>query len=410
MRGSVAVLGAVLLAGLAGAEQVELPTGRISAVIVAADGETHVVLNRQTRNHGHDAILVRLDGSTVRTIEEFGGPSRLVPLTEGRFLLHEYRLATIVKLRRDGFERFAAWNLEDYPEWDYTVPPPIVFSGDGRIRGVGWSANFSIGRMQSSGSAPASHTRYTADLGGHPVVHKWRDYGSQDSIFLDSEGPVVLEPWHRGAYIVHYSDAGSPYVVPILFHDGVEEWEYVWQWEERVLWASTSRYWKAYHLWDLGLTPPSEPFWVSDSASARPHAERGIVEVHRTRGGYQVEHVRVDPWSAQAERHVSDWSGGAVLGVPEFRVRGAYRGDWSAATRVFVSANGRHGVVIGRRHLEGDGGAFVNVARRFRLDPAPPRDAVEVDPAWEKSGDREAMGSDVLQRIAEQVDSSDQQE
>jgi len=83
---------------------------------------------------------------------------------------------------------------------------------------------------------------------------------------------------------------------------------------------------------------------------------------------------------------------------------------FGAPARVFVSANGDRGVVIGHRHLDGEEGGFVNVARRFRLHTALPRDAVEVDAAREESGDREAMGSGVLQRIAEQVESSDQQE
>ena len=122
-------------------------------------------------------------------------------------------------------------------------------------------------------------------------------------VFLDSDGPVVLTPWSGGAYVLHFSANGSsPLAVPILFENGVEEYDFRWQWDERVLWARTSLYWRAYDLWDLGLSPlGEEPFLVVENSTAEPHPERGAVRLATQGGRHRIEHVWRDRWSRVEE-------------------------------------------------------------------------------------------------------------
>lgn len=58
--------------------------------------------------------------------------------------------------------------------------------------------------------------------------------------------------------------------------EGDVEEEFRWQWDERVLWAKVKNEWRAYHLWNLGLSETLDgPFWrVEDSAPRAPQRQR----------------------------------------------------------------------------------------------------------------------------------------
>ncbi len=259
---------------------------------------------------------------------------------------------------------------------------PIVVSGDGKAWGIVDDAGtgFVFGRTMSRKRVARTET---AEVGSarDAAVSDFKWTMAPDFVFLDSDGPVVLTPWSGGAYILHFRENGSAaYTVPILFDGGVEEYDFRWQWEERVLWARTSLYWKAYHLWDLGLSPMSEePFWVVERSSAEPHPERGIVRVVSRQGGYSIEHLWRDPWSGVEERQVSDlYQGQTPLLI-----------FIAADNEVFVSPNGRHAVVVeARRAEEGDTRTY---ARRVDLRLAPPLPPLEPDREAEILADRKAM-------------------
>ena len=208
-------------------------------------------------------------------------------------------------------------------------------------------------------------------------------------VILDSDGPVVLSPWNEGAYILHFAENGSsPDVLPVLFGDGVEEYDFRWQWQERILWARSSLYWKAYHLWDMGLSPSSfeEPFWVVESTSTEPHPVRGIVRVANKRKAhsYRIEHVWRDPWSLTEERQVSDW----YQGKPPSSF-----GPIVSEKDLFVSPNGRHAVVVEEIMEKNADDAQakpveISYARRVDLRLAPPLPSIEPDADAEAAKDR----------------------
>ncbi len=153
-----------------------------------------------------------------------------------------------------------------------------------------------------------------------------------DFWFLDTNGPIVLIPWSNGGYIVHFSGGASPYTVPLL--QGSTYWSFVWQNEEAVLWAVNGRHrqLRAYNLWDLGLSGfPEVPFWELDTSDGwEVHPERGAVRIVRGDDAYRIEHAWREPWTLLEERRLSGW----IPGSPPPR------------SRVLVSPNGRHAVVL----------------------------------------------------------------
>ena len=203
----------------------------------------------------------------------------------------------------------------------------------------------------------------------------------------------MVAPWNKGAFIVHFSENASPVVRPVLFDNGVEEYSFLWQWEERILWAETSLYWKGYSLPDLGVAGiTGEPIWVLDKDTAAPHPERGIVQVASRDGGYRIEHAWRDPVAQVEERRASAWYREYPYPDASGRVWGRTPpvGPW--ANGVFVSADGRHAVAVEERRSSG---VATSYARALTLRPVAPASPVEADREAEAAADREWLGNRV---------------
>lgn len=382
-RIAVSILALVALSAVPLPADVELPAGRVAGGVVDDKGRIVLVV-RRTDHPADGSVLVKVEGKKTRQI---GLPNmsvrRVSALPNGRLLLSGS------EIRSDG-----SWDAVDQIigagsgekvrlHWKFSSREfdplgnhgvPIDISGDGKAWGLvdERGTSFVFGRTRSRNAKIGRAD--SADVGGERDVAnselKWPM--APGFIFLDSDGPVVLTPWTGGAYILHCSKNGSsPHVVPILFGDGVEEYEFRWQWEERVLWVRTSLYWRAYNLWDLDLSPMQEqPILTVGISSAEPHPKRGAVVLAAREGSYRIEHLWRDPWSPVGERHVSDW----------------YPGQ---PTAFFVSPGGRHAVAIETRESgEGESGTH---ARRIELTSAPPLPSIRPDVEAEIAADRALM-------------------
>lgn len=367
-----------------------LPPGQVFGGIVEDDGRVLLVLES-----GGDSLFVRLKGDSVESFDLPGVEARsLAPLADGDMLLaslagskaegNRAARLDIVDLRGDQIRYLRSLSV---PVVGYHYELPAV-SGDGRI----WALEaadgaYTLGRFSRPRMGEAESPRFErVALGERVDLGKWEM--GPDLVILDSDGPVVLSPWSEGAYILHFSeDASSPYILPVLFGDSVEEYEFRWQWKGRVLWARSSLYWKAYHLWDLGLSPFSfeEPYWVVEKTATEPHPLRGVVRVAtKSGGGYRIEHVWRDPWSSTEGRRVSAW----YQGEPPSSFGGLLREQ-----DLFVSPNGRHAVVVEKRTKESADDqqtkpAEVTYARRIDLSPAPPTPSIKADSRSEAAEDR----------------------
>ena len=363
----------------AAAKGQELPRGSVIGGVVKDDGSAALFVTGETKS-----FFVGVGKAKVYSVSLPAATARLEVLADGRFLLesreeprdakghlaHVYR---IMEWRGDRVRTLWEWNSQDFLEPSMHAPR-IVFSRDGRAWGLGngGATEFVFGRTRSRQERLRDVRVERADVGKRDVAvseSKWPM--APGFVFLDSDGPVVLTPWSGGAYILHFAtNRSSPHAVPILFEDGVEEYDFRWQWEERVLWARTALYWKAYDLWNLGLSPlQEEPFLVVEN-SAEPHPERGVVRLATQEGSYRIEHVWRDSWFPVEERHVSDWH----RGQPE---------------TFFVSPNGRHAVSVETR--ESEEGESRTYAQRIRLRLAPLMPPIELDLDAEIAADQSAM-------------------
>ncbi len=335
----------------------------------------------------------------------------LTVLSDGRILLGSQDASTmnrrpqhydIVEIRGNELETSWSWNSRDaFPGIDNGSDGfHVIFSGDGRAWGEGHGSSFSFGE---TGGASLATRKERFDVGQVLTdIGKWTIF-SPGFVYLDSAGPVVVAPWNKGAYVVHFSERGSPVVRPILFDNGVEEYHFRWQWEERILWAATSLYWKGYALPDLGVSGmEEEPIWVLDMNAAAPHPERGVVQITVGDGRYRVEHAWLDPVTEVEVRHASDWYEGESVLAPlgqrpdrqEVRV---------SPRRVFISPNGRHAVIVERRYAgytqtdharERRYVAYTKTeyARVVGLAPTTPTPRLEADRNAEAAADREFIG------------------
>lgn len=360
-----------------------LPVGSVLEGVVSDDASaTLFVLGER------GSFLVDVTKTGVRSEPQPTSTARIEFLSDGRLLFtsqeeprdakghltHVYR---IVEQRDNKKKTVWEWNSLDLVRLPTSHAPAFTLSPDSRIWGTRRFGNsdtteFVFGRRRS-GSARTRRTRVEmADLGDRDLAvneSKWPV--APDFIFLDSDGPVVLVPWSGGAYVLHFTSNGSsPYTVPILFEDGAEEYAFRWQWEERVLWARTSLYWKAYNLWDLGLSSMrEEPFLVVEK-SAEPHPQRGAVRFATQKGRYRVEHLWRDPWTPAQESHVSEWRSGRPAAF-------------------FVSPDGRHAVVLETR--ESEDGESRTYAQIVDLALVPPIPLIEPDLEAEIAADQAVM-------------------
>lgn len=373
-----AALGTVALAA-----DVELPAGEVVDGFVDDKGAVLLVVRRT--NHPRDgSVVLQIKGKKTRRVNLPNISVRYVsPLSKGRLLLSgpEMRVdgsadavKEIVGVGRDGDLR-RHWKFSsrefDPPASNHGVP--INVSGDGRAwglvddRGTGFVFGRTLSRRAKTQRTESAHVGAERDAATSEF--KWPM--APGFVFLDSEGPVVLSPWSGGAYVLHFSASGSsPLAVPILFEDRVEEYEFRWQWDERVLWARTSLYWKAYDFWDFGLSSPElEPFLVVES-SAEPHPERGAVRLTTADDGYRIEHIWRDRWSPVEEIHVSAWRSGRPVAF-------------------FVSPSGRRSVVVETR--ESEQGERRNYAARVELTAALQTPRLKPDLEAEMAADHAAM-------------------
>lgn len=360
-----------------------LPVGSVLEGVVNDDGSaTLFVLGER------DSFLVDVTRTGVHTESQPTSTARIEFLSDGSLLVmsrEEPRdakgnLAVVYRMveRRDNGKKTAwEWNSLDFIRQPTSHVPAFSLSPDGRTWGT-WgfgstdATEFVFGRRRS-GRARARDTRVeVADLGDRDLAvseSKWPV--APDFVFLDSDGPVVLVPWSGGAYVLHFASNGSsPYTVPILFEGGVEEYAFRWQWKERVLWARTSLYWKAYNLWDLGLSSMrEEPFLVVEK-SAEPHPQRGAVRLATQEGRYRVEHLWRDPWAPAQETHVSEWRSGRPAAF-------------------FVSPSGRHALVLETRESEeGESRTYAQLVELALTQPIP---LVEPDLEAEIAADQAVM-------------------
>lgn len=389
------------LAGGAQAEELISLPGEVYGGFVEAGGRGTLLVTDEERRA---TALVSLDGRGMQTT--VGLPPKrvgrgLTVLGDGRILLRTRDATTmhdrvlhydIVEIRGDGLETVWSWNSRDaFPEVDpKSLDVSLEFSGDGRAWGMGHGSSFSFGETPSGG---LTTRRERFDVGRSLTdIGKWTVF-SPGFVYLDSAGPVVVAPWNKGAFIVHFSENASPVVRPILFDNGVEEYSFLWQWEERILWAETSLYWKAYPLSDLGISGMTEePVWVLGKDNAAPHPKRGVVQVTVADGRYRVEHAWRDPVTEVEERRASAWYSEYPYPDASGRVWGRTPpvGPW--ANGVFVSADGRHAVVVERRR---SGGTSTSYARVLTLRPVAPTAPVEADREAEVAADREWLGNRV---------------
>ena len=355
------------IAAPAAAGEVELPPGaRLSGGAIDDDGQVFFLARVEA-----SSFLVRQAGERQEIFElpnTSVGSVRL--LEDGRLLLGRSK---IVKLRAGEVVTLWSWNHRTAcPENDSMHPcsPPIV-SGDGKVWGEVRQdgparARFTFGRIEKGGkSARTEVVDFDAPY-NHDFELSFR--------FLDSEGQAVRVPWtwNGVVYIVHFSDDGSPYTVPVLPGGGPSDLR--WQRGDRLLWVGSSTgegRWRVYHLWDLGLSGlPAEPFWeVERKDGWKPHPERGVVRVVEGDRGYRIEHLWREPWTAIEEHHVSDWQSGSAPSR-------ALGHGW------LVSSNGRHTAVLESRQLEDEEGGGVafsarSVGMHWEPRPLPPIEAAE---------------------------------
>jgi len=377
---------------------IQLP-GRVTGGFVDVDGVATLLVTDEKRVAS--ALFLVDIGGVQRQVDlpENHVGYGLAVLPDGRMLL-ESQDATrmhdrtqhydIVEIRGD--ELVSTWN------WNNQAALPgvdngsdgfrVAFSGDGRAWGMGGGARFSFGE---TGGADLTTRSERFEVGSElDDIGKWTIF-SPGFVYLDSAGPIVVAPWNKGAYLVHFAENGSPVVRPILFDNGVEEYHFQWQWEERVLWAETSLYWKGYALPDLGVSGmDEEPIWVLDKVAATPHPERGVVQVTASDGRYRVEHAWLNQVTEVEVRHASEWYEGESVLAPFGRRPDPREVRVSLRSGVFIDPNGQHAVIVERRRHADYTSTYR--ARVVALQPTAPPPPLEADREAEAAADRELIG------------------
>lgn len=387
------------LAGVAKAESLIPLPGGVAGGFVEPEGRAVLLVDGEERQAS--ALVLMDDRGVQGTI--YLSPRRvgrgLTVLSDGRILLESEDASTmdnrtqhydIVELRGNELETSWSWNSKDaFPGLDRKYHGfHVVFSGDGRAWGTGHGSSFSF---RETGGVSLVTRKERFHVGRELTdIGKWTIF-SPGFVYLDSVGPVVVAPWNKGAYLVHFAENGSPVVRPILFDNGVEEYHFQWQWEERVLWAETSLYWKGYALPDLGVSGmDEEPIWVLDKVAAAPHPERGVVQVTAGDGRYRVEHAWLNPVTEVEVRHASEWYEGESVLMPFGRRPDPREVRVSPRYGVFTSPNGQHAVIVeGRRRADY---TLTYRARVAGLQPTTPAPPLEADREAEAAADRELIG------------------
>lgn len=343
---------------------VELPNGaELVGGAIADDGQVFFVVRGETVGDG--SFLIRRKGATEDVLELPNTWVKRARLLEnGRLLLFSSK-GPVIEGRRSlsldiiktrAKKAVTLWSWDSRPACQRECEPPVV-SSDGKLWGV-----FSSDQDRPTRGAFTFGPTKRARRGG--VRTELVEFGAPNRNdfpessffwFLDSANPVVMVPWSGGAYVVHFTDGGSPYTVPVLQGAQVS---LRWQRKDRLLWVDSGSCWSAYHLWDLGLSGvPSEALWEHKKVEGwEPHPERGVVRVVRGEGAYRIEHIWREPSSSLEERHVSDWHPGEP--PPS-----GFGSDW------LVSANGQHGAILEDFRLEGAIIEFNAASFQLRFEP-----------------------------------------
>lgn len=395
---------ALLIAGApaVAADGVALLPGKFVGGFVEDDGTTILLSTRYGLDNGldDDSTILRIAEGAAK-VESFKLPNvagrSLLRLADGRLLLwglwgprdrdgHGVLAHQILQLRAGGEVRQVwEWSSLDHPAW--LDEHDFAISQDGKLWGT------AVRVRERAGGEPV-YARLDIALGttrkrrakiARTVSVRFDDVGGAwvppaadltGWTILDSRGPVIAVSWAAQSqdFIVHCAEECN-HKVPLFGRP--EERPGVWQASDRILWSSTKGAWRAYHLWDLGLSGRSaaEPLWeVERTDGWMPHLERGIVRVVQGEHGYRIEHLWREPWTAIEEHHVSDWQPGTVPGS-------ALGYGW------LVSPNGRHAAVIEPRPLEEDGVALSarSLGLRWEPRPLPPVEAAE-PPASDDTG------------------------
>ncbi len=357
---------AALTAPVAGETRLPATTELVGGVL-ADDGDLFVVVRGADADEGSYLIRSSAAGSDV-----FDLPNAWVKsvraLHDGKLLLfskkrsivdgHGSLSLDIVTVTAD--EVVESWGWDSRAECGTGGCEPPVVSGDGSFWGTtGWTeeepdiVTFAFGRTRPA-RRKIMRTK-VVDLGAPN-----RNFPRSSFFwFLDSDEDVVMLPWNGGAFIVHFVEGGTPYALPVL--QGGAEKDMRWQDGDRVLWIEEAGQWRAYHLWDLGLSGVrDEAFWQLEVKDGwKPHPERGVARVVSGEGGYRVEHLWREPWTTLEERRVSDW-------YPGQPPRGRLGWDW------MVSANGRRAAIVERRSPEEGTVEFHVRHLDLSLEPQPP--------------------------------------
>lgn len=327
---------------------VELPSGtELVGGVIDDDGRVFFVARGV--DVGDGSYVVRRRGSRQEVVElPNTWVKRFRLLEDGRLLLFSSKgpivkgrrslAVEIVDVRPNRVVTLWSWNSEAVCERE--CEPPVV-SSDGRSWGV-----FSSDESEpSKGTFTFGSTTKTVERAVRTEVVDFGAPNKNDFAesgffwFLDSDHEVVMVPWSGGAYIVHFGAGRSPYSVPVF--QGRDRVGLRWQLGDRMLWVDSGSRWKAYHLWDLGLSGTrSEVLWEHEKKDGWvPHPQRGVVRLIRNGGSYRFEHLWREPWSSLEEYHVSDWHPGEPP-------RSGFGRDW------LVSADGQHGAVLDVRWME----------------------------------------------------------
>ena len=357
------------------------------------DGGTAFLLYRRGPVSSASSVLVRVgsDGTIADSIElpEVWGKS-LRRHASGGLLLWSLKgprdrdgygvlVREVVELRRNGqLRQVWEWNSDRYPTW--LDVHAFSFPGDGRVWGVAapglrrreqgalmyGGLEIALGdfRKRQAKVARTLSVRFEEPQ----EVRKWAAEEWGGWVILESRGPVLAVSWRGREFVVHCGKRECRHRMPLFRRE--EERLSFWHLRDKIMWSSTPKAWRAYHLWDLGLAAGGdEPIWeVERSNGWQPHPERGLVRVLRREGEYRIEHLWRDPWTSREELHVSEWQDGSSP-------RGGYTPD------LLVSASGGHAMVFGSRVLE-EGDLSVHVRKldlRFEPLPLPPVEAVAVD-------------------------------
>lgn len=286
---------------------------------------------------------------------------------------HGVLVREVVQFRADAtLRQLWEWNSDDHPAWlDYS----FSVSRDGKLWGVAapglkrreGSTRMYDGLEIATGDFRKRQAKVARILSvrfEEPLeTRQWAPEVWGGWTILDSTGPVLAVSWQGREFVAHCDKRECSYRVPVFSR--AEERLGIWHSRDKVLWSSTAGAWRAYHLWNLGLSGGGdEPIWEVERASGwQPHSERGMVRMIRREGEYRIEHVWRDPWTSREELHATEWQSGSPP-------RGVY-----SAPDLLVSASGRHALVLESRRSEE--GESVMYARRIGLDLLPARPLVK---------------------------------